>query len=134
MPIQVGAKLGEVVTILGADAGSVAVHPGTDVEVKILFQCLRPVTGGWRFFFHLQGPNGLFRNLDHVPVEGALPVDAWRKGQRILDRLKITTAGMPAGEYRVIAGLYRGAERMAVAPVSASDGNKAARVATFQVQ
>jgi hypothetical protein len=135
LPIQVGARLGDVVSILGADVGPGVVHPGTDLEAKILFQCLRPVTGGWRFFFHLQGPNGLFRNLDHVPVDGALPVDSWRKGQRILDRLKIAIpAGMPAGDYHVIAGLYRGPERLPVAPVSASDGNKAARVATFHVQ
>ncbi len=120
---------------VGGGAGPAPIHAGTDVEVKILFQSLRPVTGGWHFFFHLQGPNGLFRNLDHVPVEGALPVDAWRKGQRILDRLKIALpGGTPAGDYRVIAGLYRGSERLAVTPVSVSDGNKAVRVATFHVQ
>jgi len=135
MAIPLGTKLGEVVSIVGADVTAGPVHPGTDVEAKILFQCLRPVTGGWRFFFHLLGPNGTFRNLDHVPVDGALPVEAWRKGQRILDRLKISIpAGMPAGEYHIILGLYRGPERLPVTPLGASDGNKAARIGAFHVQ
>jgi len=130
----VGASLGDVVAIVGADANPAPVPAGTELEAKILFQCLRPVTGGWRFFFHLLGPNGTFRNLDHVPVDGALPVEAWRKGQRILDRLKIPTGGLPAGEYHLIVGLYRGPERLPVTPLAASDGNKAARIATFHVQ
>ena len=135
MTIAVGAKLGDLVSIEGADVAPGPVPPGTDVEAKILFQCLRPVTGGWRFFFHLLGPNGLFRNLDHVPVDGAWPVEAWRKGQRILDRLKIAVpAGSPPGDYHIIAGLYRGPERLPVTPVANSDGNKAARIATFHVR
>jgi len=134
VPLVVGATLGDVVSIVGADVTSQAIPPGTEVEAKLLFECLRPVTGGWRFFFHLLGPNGLFRNLDHVPVDGALPVEAWRKGQRILDRLKIATAGLPPGEYHLIVGLYRGPERLPVKPLTASDGNKAARVATLHVQ
>ena len=134
MASAVGATVGDVVSIVGAGVNPQLVSPGAEVEAKILFQCLRPVTGGWRFFFHLLGPNGLFRNLDHVPVDGALPVEAWRKGQRILDRLKIGTGGLPAGEYHLIVGLYRGPERLPVTPLAASDGNKAARVATFRVQ
>lgn len=135
MPIPLATKVGDLVSIVGADVTGGPVHPGTDVEAKILFQCLRPMTGGWRFFFHLLGPNGSFRNLDHVPVDGALPLESWRKGQRILDRLKISIpGGMPAGDYHIIAGLYRGPERLPVTPATASDGNKAARIATFHVE
>ena len=135
MPVPLAAKLGDLVEIQGAGVSAGEVHPGSDVEAKILFRCLRPVTGGWKFFFHLLGPNGSFRNLDHVPVEGALPVEVWRKGQRILDRLKIPVPpGTPAGDYHIIAGLYRGPERLAVTPLAASDGNKAVRIATFHVQ
>lgn len=139
LSIPVGARLGDLVSIVGADVDPQPIHrkdgAQTDLEAKILFQCLRPVTGGWRFFFHLLGPNGFFRNLDHVPVDGALPIEAWRKGQRILDRLKVVIpGGTPAGDYHLIAGLYRGPERLPVTPLAVSDGNKAARIATFHVQ
>jgi hypothetical protein len=43
---------------------------------------------GLALFFHMDGPGG-FRNLDHVPVEGAYPMERWHPGQRIRDRLRI---------------------------------------------
>jgi len=132
--VAIGARFGELVSVVGCTPSASVAHPGSEVEVAILFESLAPVTGGWRFFFHLMGPTGLFRNLDHVPVDGAFAVDAWRKGQRILDRIKIAfPPGTPRGDYRLIAGLYRGGERLPVSPATLSDGNKALRITTIHV-
>ncbi|HEY8923868.1 MAG TPA: sulfatase-like hydrolase/transferase [Polyangia bacterium] len=132
--VPLGARFGEVVSVVGYSSSAPVARPGSEVEVTLLFESLKPVTGGWRFFFHLMGPAGLFRNLDHVPVDGAFAVDAWRKGQRILDRIKIAfPPGTPPGDYRLIAGLYRGSERLPVSPAALSDGNKALRLTTIHV-
>jgi hypothetical protein len=41
---------------------------------------------------------------------------------------------MPPGDYRLIAGLYRGAERLPISPAALSDGNKAMRIATLRIR
>ncbi|HEX2659610.1 MAG TPA: hypothetical protein VHU40_15105, partial [Polyangia bacterium] len=133
--VTLGATLGDRVGVVGYTLASATVAPGGEADVTLLFESRQPVSPGWRFFFHVMGPSGMFRNLDHVPVDGVLPVDLWRKGQRIVDHVKIAfPAGTPAGDYRLIAGLYRGSERLPVSPAALSDGNNALRVATIQVR
>jgi hypothetical protein len=89
---------------------------------------------GWKLFFHLEGPGG-FRNLDHVPVEGAYPMERWRAGQHIRDRLPITfTAGMSPGAYTMYVGLFKGTARAPVTPSTATDGQNRLRLATVVVQ
>lgn len=134
--VAVDATFGGVVGLLGYTLAPAVAHPGSEVEVTLLFESRKPVTGGWRFFFHLLGPTGdLFRNLDHVPVDGVFAVDSWRKGQRIVDHLKIVLPpGTPPGDYRLIAGLYRGGERLPISPEALSDGKRAVRIATIPVR
>ena len=134
--VAVDASFGGAVALLGYTLAPTVAHPGSEVEVTLLFESRKSVTGGWRFFFHLMGPTGgLFRNLDHVPVDGVFAVDSWRKGQRIVNHLKIAVPpGTPPGDYRLIAGLYRGGERLPVAPEALSDGHNALRIATISVR
>jgi choline-sulfatase len=132
--LRIDATIGDVVKVVGATVTPGVVTTGGTVELTILFECNRTVTGGWRFFFHLMGPGGSFRNLDHVPVDGAMPPDRWRPGQRILDRLRIPfPPGTPRGAYNVIIGLFRGGDRLPILPVVLSDGNKALRLVTITV-
>ena len=141
--VLLDAMIGDVAKVTGVtlSSGSAvpgpsgSVVPGGEVELTILFECKKVVVGGWRLFFHLMGPGGSFRNLDHVPVDGIMPPDRWRPGQRILDRLHIGfPPGTPRGSYNVIVGLFRGGERLPVTPATLSDGNKALRLATIQVR
>jgi hypothetical protein len=125
------ARIGDVVRVAGYDL-TPAPAGGGDAEVTIHFDSLKTIGAGWRFFFHLTGPAG-FRNLDHVPVEGAMPPDRWRPGQRILDRVRLPfPAGTPPGTYQLLLGLYQGGQRMEVTPPSVSDGNRALSL-TIQV-
>jgi hypothetical protein len=130
-PHPLDVRIGDVLRIVGFGLTPPPAGGG-EGQATIHFESLKPVTGGWRFFFHLTGPGG-FRNLDHVPVEGAMPAERWRAGQVVLDRVRLPfPAGTPRGTYTLLLGLYRGAERMEVSPAAASDGNRAVRLLTFK--
>ncbi|MES1172012.1 MAG: sulfatase [Bacteroidota bacterium] len=133
--VAVDALLGDQVKVIGYTVTPGDTAPGGAVDLTIAFESQRAIPAGWRFFFHLMGPGGAFRNLDHIPVDGAMPLERWRPGQRIVDGLRITfPPGTPRGAYRVIMGLFRGADRLPISPPSLSDGNKALRLATIQVR
>jgi arylsulfatase A-like enzyme len=125
--------LGDLITIDGYDLAPDPVPAGGTAEVTVHFTAKRRVEPGWRLFFHLEGPAG-FRNLDHVPVEGLMPLERWRPGQRIRDRHVITfPPGTAPGSYVLYVGAFRSGQRSKVTPESASDGKDRFRVVTFTV-
>ena len=129
-PNPLDVRVGDVLRIIGYSLNPPPAGGG-EGQATIHFESLKPIGGGWRFFFHLTGPGG-FRNLDHVPVEGAMPPERWRPGQVVVDRVGLPfPAGTPPGMYTLSLGLYRGAERMEVSPAAAADGNRAVRLLTF---
>ena len=85
---------------------------GVTLDVTYHFGVGKRLGPGWRLFFLLDGPAG-YRNLDHVPVEGLMPLERWRPGQELRDRQIIPIPpGTPAGTYTLYLGAYRGAERL----------------------
>jgi len=130
-PLQ--AALGDAVLVRGYDLSGDAVAAGGTLEVTTHFGVGKPLPAGWRLFFHLQGPAG-YRNLDHVPVEGLMPLERWRTGQVIRDRQRIPIPpGSPPGTYTLYVGAYLGAQRLPVTPPSLSDGNNRLRLLSFSV-
>ena len=128
-----GGRIGDALRVTGYDLSSPEVARGGDVELTVYFESLQPVPRGWRPFFHLDGPGGSFRNLDHVPVDGAYPVERWRPGQHIRDHQRISLPG-PPGVYTVYVGLFKGSARLPVTPSEANDGKDRLRVATIRVE
>jgi arylsulfatase A-like enzyme/MFS family permease len=129
-----GASIGPNLRVLGYDLSSATVRRGDSAELVTHFELSGKLDPGWRLFFHLEGPAG-FRNLDHVPVEGVYPMERWRPGQHIRDRMSITfTTAMPPGTYTVYVGLFKGGARQTVLPAAASDGHDRLRVATIVVE
>jgi hypothetical protein len=130
----VDASIGSSLHVAGYDISAQPVHRGESAELVTHFELRGPMEPGWRLFFHMDGPSG-FRNLDHVPVEGVYPMERWRPGQRIRDRLRIAfTPAMPPGSYTVYVGLFKGVARAPVTPTSASDGRDRLKLATIVVQ
>ena len=76
------AALGDELGVRGVDVSPPVVQPGENVEVTYYFAAKKRPSGRWRLFFHLEGPTG-YRNLDHIPVEGLMPLERWRPGQQI---------------------------------------------------
>jgi len=128
------AQVGDDVRVVGHSASASKVHAGQAVDIDLHLECLRPIPAGWRPFFHVLGPGGFFRNIDHVPVQGAMPLERWRPGQRIVDQFQVMfPQGATPGRYRLIFGLFQGSRRQPVTPPSASDGNSAVRVLEIEL-
>jgi arylsulfatase A-like enzyme len=123
------ATLGDGISVRGYDLTPGELRPGQTVEVVVTFAVKQRLGKGWRMFFHLDGPMGGGRNLDHVPVDGLMPLERWRPGQQIRDRFKIALpVGAPPGAYTLYLGAFHGAERLPVAPAALSDGHDRLRV------
>lgn len=140
-PVPLEATFGRQVELLGfgviaaepSPAGPL--RPGSEAVLVHHFRSRAPVGAGWRFFFHLTGPGGFFRNLDHVPVGGAMPLERWRPGQIVIDRFPfVVPPGTPPGRYVVRVGIYRGHERLPVRPSALSDGNHAVTTVAIDVR
>jgi hypothetical protein len=95
---------------------------------------LKRLPEGWKLFFHLEGPGG-FRNLDHVPIEGLMPLPRWRPGQSLRDTLRISIPpGGPRGVYTIYLGAFRSGEHLVITPKSLTDAVGRLRLGTFVVR
>jgi len=130
----VEAMIGDFIRVIGYDLAPLEVRPGQEVTVNYYFESKKRLGDRWRLFFHLEGPNG-YRNLDHVPVEGLLPVERWHPGHRIRDQLNIPMPpGSPPGRYTLYVGAFRGSDRLRVTPANLTDGANRLRLGTFVVR
>jgi arylsulfatase A-like enzyme len=130
----VDAMLGDQIQVRGFDIAPEPTRPGGEVSVTYHFTSRKRLVGDWKLFFHLEGPGG-FRNLDHVPVEGLMPLSRWRPGQSIRDTQRIPMPpGGPRGTYTLYLGAYRGAEHLPVTPKALVDPAGRLRLGTFEVK
>ncbi len=116
-PVAVRARLGEQVRLQGARVSGDTARPGGTLAVELLWQSDAPA-GDLRGFVQLLGPDGrLVAAQDGIPGAGYAPSSEWAAGATISDRRGLLLpAALPAGEYRLIAGLYDAAsgQRLAV--------------------
>ena len=130
----VNAMIGDQIALLGYDVVPAVAAPGSDVTVTYYFTAMKRLDAGWRLFFHLEGPGG-YRNLDHIPVEGLMPLERWRPGQSIRDTLHIfMPPGSPRGTYTLYVGAFRGRDHLVATPKTLTDGVGRLRVGTFIVR
>src|SRR4029079_10253702 len=110
------AALGDAILVRGYDLSAAEVAAGGAVDVTTHFAAARPLPAGLRLFFHLDGPAG-YRNLDHIPVEGLMPLERCRPGRELRERKRIATRpATPPGASPLYIGAYRGAQRLPVTP------------------
>jgi hypothetical protein len=128
------AMIGDQIEVRGYDLAPAIVHPGGEVAVTYYFVSKKPIADRWRLFFHLETPAG-YRNADHIPVEGLMPLDHWRPGQQIRDAQRIAVPlGSPPGVYTIYVGVFRGITRQPVTPPGLTDGKDRLRLASFVVR
>jgi arylsulfatase A-like enzyme len=136
-PVKLDAMINDQVRVLGYDLSpaTLTAAVGGDVTVTYYFESKKRLADGWRMFFHLDGPGGSFRNLDHVPVDGLLPVESWHPGQRIRDQQVFAMpAGSTPGAYTLYLGAFKGGARLPVTPRTLTDGHDRVKLGTFVVR
>jgi hypothetical protein len=85
-----------------------ALQLGQIVRLELLWQAAEPVQERYKVFVHLLGPEGqVVAQRDSEPVGGTRPTMNWQPGEPISDRYGLwLPADLPAGDYRLVAGLY----------------------------
>lgn len=102
-------RLGDLARLTGfSRRAPSALVPGSRVEVDLSWRSLDRFDRDYAVFVQLVGPDGrLYGQDDGVPVAGTHPTRGWTPGETVIDRHTFTLAqGAPAGEYRLIAGMY----------------------------
>jgi choline-sulfatase len=128
------AMLGDQIQVRGYDVAPEVVPTGGEVRVTYHFAVKKRLGPEWRLFFHLEGPGG-FRNMDHVPLEGLMPLSRWRSGQTIRDTWRIPIPpGGPRGTYTLYIGAFRAAQHLPVTPKTLADAAGRLRLGTFVVR
>ena len=121
LPDDVGAamdvELGGFVRVRGVSVEPARIEAGGRAVITTWYEVVEDPPDGWLTFHHLLGTSYL--NADHVPVEGAYPVNRWERGDVIEDRHVFTTRpDAQPGKWDVTLGLWRklpsGSERASV--------------------
>lgn len=100
-----------------------SLRPGQLLPVELTWQTLAQPQAGYVTFLQLLDMNGrLVAQHDSPPNGGYSPTSAWQPGQTITSRHALALPDMlPAGDYRLIAGLYNPATGQRLAQDSGAD-------------
>ncbi len=104
---------GDTIQLLGYDlhAGSESspLHRGDIFQISFLWQAIAPVPENYMIFVHLLDNEGhMLVQEDRPGVDGYRPTQSWRPEEKIRDNYWLELpADIPAGEYHLIAGMYR---------------------------
>lgn len=89
--------------------------PGGVLRLSHFWRVLKPISGDWTIFVHLEAPGhpGVLINGDHVALQGAYPTSQWRSGTLFRDDefLRLPPE-LPAQALDLYVGLFQGDRRM----------------------
>jgi hypothetical protein len=79
-----------------------------ECRVKLWWRAEQDMPESYKVFVHLLDAKGMPRaQADVVPQDGARPTWSWLPGEIITDEITLKVpADLPAGQYRLTAGLY----------------------------
>jgi hypothetical protein len=120
------ARMGEDIRFIGYDlAGAVdggRLVPGGELGVALTWQAEATPERNYTVFVQLlDGANRVLAQHDGQPGDGSLITTTWAPGEYVRDEHRLALpADLPAGDYRLIAGMYLpdGGERLSVADES----------------
>ena len=135
-PLDVRARVGDHVRLLGARLSGDMVRPGGTLAIELNWVADN-APGDLRGFVQLLASDGrLVAQQDGIPGGGYAPSMGWKPGEPVADRRGLVLpADLVLGDYTLIAGLYDAATGQRL-PVTGPDGAAAddfVRLGTIQV-
>ncbi len=103
----INQKFNGQATLLGYDMAG-CTKTAVECRVKLWWRAEQDMPESYKVFVHLLDANGVPRaQADVIPVNGARPTWSWLPGEIIADEIGLKIpADLPAGRYRLLAGLY----------------------------
>jgi hypothetical protein len=91
-----------------------SVVPVTNYRMRTTYRVLRPVTGSWKAFLHIDGFQRRY-NGDHAVLEGKYPMNLWQPGDFVVDEHEFQLEpNFTPGDYGVYFGFFSGDTRLRV--------------------
>jgi hypothetical protein len=102
------ARLGDGVLFLGYDLSSDDVKPGNTMEITLYWQALAEMRVSYTVFTHLlDAEEGLWGQMDSIPLRGEAPTTSWVSGEVVADEYDIVVeTAAPPGSYTMEIGMY----------------------------
>ena len=125
-PLQSKAvHLNGEIQLLGYDLSSNAPAKGDTLSLALHWQAITRPAADYTVFTQLVGPDGfVWAQQDNPPQGGRFPTTAWAVDDRVVDRFELSLrADAPAGEYRLLVGMYYWATGQRL-PATAADGSR----------
>jgi hypothetical protein len=91
---------------------TINVPPGESLRFRLYWQAVAPVKEDFTVFVHLLNNEGqVVAQGDAPPLAGQYPTSVWQPGELLADERQLAIpADLKAGQYRLMAGLYRPAD------------------------
>jgi hypothetical protein len=104
METELGVLFGDGVELAGYDLE----QSDDSLELTLYWQALEAVPADYIVFVHLYDPatEEIPVQSDAMPRAGAYPTSRWVPGEVVDDRVTVSLADVPPGEYRLAVGLY----------------------------
>jgi hypothetical protein len=104
----VGASFGDQIRLSSFEAQD-NLSPGTEFEVTLYWEALRPPDDDYVVFVHLVDAEGqIVASHDGPPMDGRYATGAWLPGEVVPDTHRLALdSGVPTGTYRLWVGMYR---------------------------
>lgn len=124
--------------VLGSNPPHLGSTPGNQLTLNLEWRADAKPARDYTVFVHLEDAAGkVVKQQDNPPVDGDYPTRLWDSGERVIDTFTIPLQGLPAGEYKVLVGLYD-SETLERLPVTDANGNpqpnSAAQLGTLTIQ
>jgi hypothetical protein len=90
------------------------VVPQTKYHLRMYYRVLKPITGSWKSFIHIDGYQRRY-NGDHAVLEGRYPMSLWQPGDTVVDDHEFQLEpNFTPGDYTVYFGFFTGDTRFKV--------------------
>lgn len=114
-----GARLGDVMALVGYDWSPRSPRPGEVLHVRLTWEALRPLEREYHTFVHLLDAEGQkAAQSDRQPGGVYYPTTLWQPGERLRDEHALTIpADAAPGVYQLLVGMYAFAEDGSLEPL-----------------